>query len=378
MRLGGALGWYWYVGRQTEGVAFLRASLDAGCGSDLARARALQALSVTVRPVGCIVHPSAEGAGAAEESAELFRAQAEPVGAAVSELLAAVEGVAQADAAPALERVERARADLRAHGDTWGTALADFVEMEIRLHHGELDEALALGRHAVRAFDRLDDDWGRSAVMLHLGYGLRVGGRLSDAEEVLAKAVELSRTGELPNNLARAACELAEAALDRGDPNAAGPWLDECEGTARDLGNDTLLAMAQHARAGVHRLRGDSEQAARHYRQALEHARGSEFVKGLGRAHIGLAATYLDSGDVEAAKGELAEAETEVAYLTDAGIAAALLEQQARLAATNGNDGEHDRLVDQAQQLRTRHGRPAGALDYRPAVLRQVSHHTDG
>lgn len=364
LRLGGALGWYWYVGRQTDGTAYLRTTLDEPAGaSGPAQARALLALSLTVRPVGCIVHPSAEGFHAAQTAAQLFHEAGDPVGAAVSELLAGVEGVGQPDPDVSLTRVAHARTTLRSHGDAWGAALADFVEMEIRLHHGDIDDGLTLGRQAEQAFDRLDDDWGRSAVMLHLGYGLRVAGRLGAAEEILARAVELSREGELPNNLARAASELAEAALDRGDPDAARPWLDECERTARDLGNDTLLAMAHLGRAGAHRLRGERQRAAEHYDRALAFARGSEFVKGLARAHAGLAATHLDDHETDKARAELDDAETLARRLADAGIAASILEQRARAASQHGDERERDRLLRDAQQLRLEHGRPPGVLD---------------
>ncbi len=364
LRVGGALGWYWYVGRQTDGITYLRTTLDAPTdASDLARARALLALSLVVRPVGCIVHPSDEGFRTAETAAGLFQAAGDPVGAATAELLAGVEGVAEPDPTASLLRVEQARTALRGHGDAWGVALADFIEMEIRLHHGGVDDALALGRRAEQAFDQLDDDWGRSAVMLHLGFGLRVAGRLEAAEEILARAVELSRDGELPNNLARAASELAEAALDRGDPDAARPWLDECERTARDLGNDTLLSMAHLGRAGMHRLRGDTGLAAEHYRRALAYARGSEFVKGLARAHAGLAATHLDDHATGEARAELDDAVTLARRLADAGIAASILEQRARTASQHGDERERDRLLRDAQQLRVEHGRPPGALD---------------
>jgi len=105
MRLGGALGWYWYVGRQTDGTAYLRTTLDEPAGaSGPAHARALLALSLTVRPVGCIVHPSAEGFHAAQTAAQLFHDAGDPVGAAVSELLAGVEGVAQPDPEASLTR----------------------------------------------------------------------------------------------------------------------------------------------------------------------------------------------------------------------------------------------------------------------------------
>ena len=95
LRLAAALGWYWYVGRQTEGRNELAAVLDAASGgSSLVRARVLQALSLALRPAGCIVHPNREAAEAARQRLELFAVANDPARAAISRLLLAVEGVA--------------------------------------------------------------------------------------------------------------------------------------------------------------------------------------------------------------------------------------------------------------------------------------------
>ena len=220
-RLAGSLGWYWYVGRQMEGRAQIRLTLAAGGAATAAvRARTLQALSLSARPAGCIVHPSDEAAKAARDSLALF-ADHDAQRAALSRLLLAVQGVADEDMRPHLLEVERARAALHAHDDAWGAALADFIEMEIRLHHGAVDDALPFGDRAAATFDELDDDWGRSAVRLHLGHGLRLAGRTDAAEQVLALAVQLSRATGLPNNLARSYVELGEAALYRGSADEA-------------------------------------------------------------------------------------------------------------------------------------------------------------
>ena len=148
-----------------------------------------------------------------------------------------------------LGEVDRAREVLQSHGDVWGRALADFVEMEIRLHHGAVDEALPYGERAAAAFDSLRDDWGRSAVRLHLGHGLRLAGRTGDAEQVLDLAVELSRETGLPNNLARSYVELGEAALQRGADEEAEVWFDAAEEIAADVGSETLLALVLSAAA---------------------------------------------------------------------------------------------------------------------------------
>jgi tetratricopeptide (TPR) repeat protein len=306
LRLAGSLGWYWYVGRQVDGRSYISAALAvSGRGSVAARARALQALSLAVRPVGCIVHPTPAGARAAEESLALFRQADDEARAAISQLLAAVEGVGAGDTDRYLEMVEQARSTLRAHGDAWGVALADFVEMEIRLHHGQVEAALAFGHEAAHAFDTLEDDWGRSAVRLHLGYGLRVAGRVDEAEDILHRAVMLSRAGGFPNNLARSFIELGEARLHRGDADGALPWFAECEAIARDLGNDTLMALAALGRGVASRLRGEVAEAERHYQHALSLSTGTDFTKGALRAQIDLAAVRLDNGVTTRVAAEL-------------------------------------------------------------------------
>jgi predicted ATPase len=372
LRLAGSLGWYWYVGRQIDGRVYISAALDAsGHGSDAARARALQAFSLAVRPVGCIVHPTPVGARAAEESLALFGLANDEAGGAISQLLVAVEGVGPGDTDRYLDMVEQARATLRSCGDAWGVALADFVEMEIRVHHGQVEAALEFGREASRAFDALDDDWGRSAVMLHLGFGLRIAGRVDEAEDILHRAVVLSRAGGLPNNLARSFIELGEARLHRGDADGAEPWFAECEMVARDLGNDTLLALAALGRAAASRLRGDAAEAARHYRQALSLSTGADFGKGVLRARIGLAATRLDDGVTRQVAEDLEAARADAEALGDEGLVVSAIEQLARAAALSGQRHTCQVLLAEAQARRSAAGRPRGALDQRDAVGRR-------
>ena len=369
LRLVGSLGWYWYVGRQVEGRAQIGAALEASAGgSDAARAHALQALSLAVRPVGCVVHPTPVGARAAEESLALFRAVGDHARGAISQLLVAVEGVGRGDTDRYLNLVGQARATLRSGGDAWGVALADFVEMEIRLHHGQAETALAFGHNAFRAFDALDDDWGRSAVMLHLGYGLRIAGRVDEAENILQRAVVLSRAGGLPNNLARSLIELGEARLFRGDADGALPWLAQCEDIARDLGNDTLLALAALGRGAATRLRGETAEAAHHYQRALSLSTGADFSRGALRARIGLAATGLDDDVAAGVISELEAACADADALGDVGLLVAAIEQLMRAAALRGDDARAQELRTEAEAQRSVAGRPRGALDDHDAL----------
>jgi tetratricopeptide (TPR) repeat protein len=364
--LAASLGWYWYVGRQLEGRSELTSMLAAAAGASAkTRARALQALSLSLRPAACIVHASPEAAQMARASVSLFDAIKEPRGAAMSRLLVAVEGVAGGDIGTFLRMVDEARLELRALGDARGVALADFVETEIRLYHGSLDQALRLGRQAVRRFDALGDGWGRAAVRLHLGLGLRVAGRTRDAREFLHEAVTISQEIGLPNNLARSLAELGEVCLYSGDPEEAERWFLECDQILSDLVDDTMQALVVSGRGDAARYQGDPSTALGHYDQALTLSRRSEVLRVAARALAGLAAAHLDLDQLDQARHRLDEGVPLAREVGDPATYAASLEQLARLSLRDGLQHEARRLLDEAEHIRLHYRRPRGALAQR-------------
>ena len=373
LRLAGALGWYWYVGRQVDGRRELTAVLAAASeGSALGRARVLQALSLALRPAGCIVHPSREAADAARGSLRLFAAAGDPGRGAISRLLVAVEGVGGTDVPRSIDEVATARATFRELDDPWGLALADFVEMEIRLRNGDDERALPLGEAAARAFEDLGDDWGRSAVPMHLGAGLRLAGRPREAVEVLHRALEVCRAARLENNVARVCAELGGAAADVGDTPAAARWYGECERVARELGNETMLTLAWLGHGTVARLRGEPSEAARRFADAVDIATRAGTVTAAVTALTGLAAAQLDAGDAEAAAASLDRASEVAGEVTEAAVTAALLEQRARLAAVRGEHDEAAALVADATARRQAAARPRSALERRDVEASEV------
>ena len=366
LRLAGALGWYWYVGRQVDGRRELAAALASGSGgSDLGRGRVLQALSLALRPAGCIVHPSAEAAGAAAESLALLDGAGDAGRAAISRLLVAVEGVGGADVAGNLDQVAAARSQLRALGDQWGQALADFVEMEIRLRNGDDGRALPLGQSAAEVFEALGDDWGRSAVPMHLGAGLRLVGRTAEAVEVLERALAVCRAARLENNVARVCAELGGAAADQGDAAGAERWFAECERVATGLANDTMLTLAWLGFGTVARLREDPAEAERRFAAALEVASRAGVALQSAVALTGVAAAQLDRSELAGAGASLDRAAEAAAGVPDAGVRAAVLEQRARLATGRGRPAEGAALVAEAGALREAANRPRTVLERR-------------
>ena len=364
--LAASLGWYWYVGRQVDGRAELSTMLAATRSAPPAvRARALQALSLSLRPGGCIVHANAEAADAARQSMVLFEGLGDRSRAALSQLLLAVEGVDGGDVPAHLRAVADARQVLHLEQDRWGMALADFVEMEIRLHQGDPDESLAIGRRAAAGFDALGDDWGRSAVRLHLGIGLRLAGDLEHAVPVLTEAAGISRASSLGNNLARSLEELGEAALWRGQLDEAAGWFDEAAAVAEELGDGLLQALVLVGRGDMERLRDDPIAARDHYLRAQAKLDGVGGSRGVVRVLVGQAAASLDVADSATAEQQLEGAGMAAEELNDAALRAAVLEQRARLAAVAGDREAVLGLLAEADALRIARRRPRTALEQR-------------
>lgn len=364
--LAASLGWYWYVGRQVDGRTELSSMLSATPSApDDVRARALQALSLSLRPGGCIVHAHTAAADAAHESAVLFDRVGDRSRAALSRLLLAVEGVDSGDVPAHLDAVAEARHVLDVEQDPWGVALADFVEMEIRLHQEDVAEALEIGRRAAAGFDALGDPWGRSAVRLHLGIGLRLAGDLEHAIPVLADAVRISRNTSLDNNLARSLQELGEAMLCRGQFEEAERRFDEAASVAEELGDGLLQALVLAGRGDLARLRDDPTTAHAHYLQAQASLAGVAGPRGVVRALEGLAASSLDLAATWMAGHHLETASMVAAELNDAGLRASVLEQQARLAAALDNRVAAVGLLGEAEALRKARGRPRTPLEQR-------------
>ena len=71
------------------------------------------------------------------------------------------------------------------------------------------------------AFRALDDPWGLSAVLYHLGWGLRQFGRYAEAVPVLEEAIEVSEAADLYNTAQWAWADLGVTYLHLGQLVAA-------------------------------------------------------------------------------------------------------------------------------------------------------------
>ncbi len=359
LHLAGALGWFWHLGRHVEGRQVLRRLAAVDCDDRAARARMLQAVSLVERPRACLVHPAPICARTARESLELFTAVGDGGRAALSRVLLAVEGVRGVDTQQSARLLREAEEQFSADGDAWGGAVVAFVRLETHLKAGQEEQALATGRAAVAAFRSLDDPWGLSAVLYHLGWGLRQFGRYAEAVPVLAEAAAVAASAGLHNTAQWALADLGITHLHLGDPAAARAHFDRARAASEEVGDGAGEVLATYGHGLLARIGGDWAQARIRFTEAVG---GFEHLAT--PVHVGLALAGVARCDehddlLDDAAGRYAKVLRIGEDDGEPELTASGLEGLARLAARSGDAQEADRLRARAAAVRERSHRPS-------------------
>ena len=173
-----------------------------------ARARALQAVSIVERPRACLVHPSRGAPNGRTKSRPVRGARRRPP-------RSVVPGAARrrrASPAPSLNAVNSSCSRRKASSTPITTRGGGGDRLRPHgqaLKAGRQDLAIPTGRAAAAAFRELDDPWGLSAILYHLGWGLRQFGRYPEAARTLEEAIDVAAGAGLYNTVQWALADLA-------------------------------------------------------------------------------------------------------------------------------------------------------------------------
>jgi predicted ATPase/DNA-binding SARP family transcriptional activator/tetratricopeptide (TPR) repeat protein len=354
-----ALGLFWHLGRHLEGRELLGRLLSAPAGSKPARARALQAVSLVERPRGCLVHPSPRCAETATESLAIFEELGDAPRAALSRVLLAVEGVTGAHRERSDELLREAEEQFKRDGDLWGEAVIGFVRMETALKNGDQGAAVPIGRATASAFRQLDDPWGLSAILYHLGWGLRQFGRYEEGSRVLEEAIDVAAGAGLYNTAQWALADLGIAQLHLGNPDTAKELFDRASAASEHVGDGAGTILAGYGYGLLAHVRGDWREARQRFTAAYSgfETLGTPVPQGLALA--GLARSDEASGDLTSARDRYEEVLATGRRVGEPGLTSTALEGLGRLALGRGDRDGATSLFSQAADIRTRFARPA-------------------
>jgi predicted ATPase/DNA-binding SARP family transcriptional activator/tetratricopeptide (TPR) repeat protein len=359
LMMAGSLGMFWHLGRHLEGRQVLSQLVAGPDGSPAARALALQAVSIVERPRGCLVHPNPRCAETAAESLALFEQLGDAWHAALSRVLLAVEGVTGAEPEQSQALLAAAEKQFTGDGDSWGPAVIGFVRMETAAKTGDVEAAVRIGRTTTAAFRHLDDSWGLSATLYHLGWGLRQFGRFEEGARALEEAIDVARGAGLWNTAQWALADLGIEKVHMGDHDTARRLFDEAAAVSREVGDGAGEVLADYGYGLLAHVDGTWDEAGRHYAIAVDGfiELGTPVPEGVALA--GLGRCHEADGDTTAAQVRYAEALELGRRLGEPGVTASALEGLARLAFAAGDRATATARFDEAAGVRERFHRPA-------------------
>jgi predicted ATPase/class 3 adenylate cyclase len=221
LRLGGALGWFWYAhGHALEGCARLTDLLarTENAPSEL-RARPMYALGV------------------------LFDQRGEPE--------------------RAVELVERSLADFREHGEQELLARALNSLGSIKRGLGSLEAARSLLEESIRVRRELGDEPGTAGALSNLGVLAFEQGDLDAAEARFTETLALDRAHGNEWGAAVTQDNLAAVALERGDYERAGGLIRETLVAAQHLADQEIIAFGLERAAVLAAAKGNAARAGR-------------------------------------------------------------------------------------------------------------------
>jgi predicted ATPase/tetratricopeptide (TPR) repeat protein len=359
LTLAGSLGLFWHLGRHLEGRDVLGRLVAVPGGSDHARARALQAVSIVERPRACLVHPSSRCGETARESLELFQQVGDTRRAALSKVLLAVEDVA----GTAPDRFEallgEAEKQFAVEQDRWGHAVVAFVRLQNHLLRGQQEQARAIGRTAADAFRALDDPWGLSAVLFHLGWGLKEFGHYAESVPVLEEAVRVSADAGLFNTTQWALADLGLALLYLGERQQAADAFLRAETASEEIGDAAGRILARHGRGVMARIADQPAAARPDFEAAYAGLRvlGTPLFAGFSLA--GAAWCDLREGRLDASRDGYRQVQQDADAISDGALKATGLEGLAQVEAAAGDLAAAGGLLSTARDLRAAVARPA-------------------
>jgi tetratricopeptide (TPR) repeat protein len=261
------------------------------------------------------------------------------------------------------ERHERlllqAQAQFESDADPWGIAVIGFVRMETALKTGDEKHGVPTGRATAAAFRELDDPWGLSAILYHLGWGLRQFGRYEESARVLEEAIDVAASAGIYNTVQWALADLAVAQVNLGNREAASDLFARAAAASRQVGDGAGEVLATYGRALLGQLDGDWRTARRCYVDAMSGFKGLATPVPEGLCLAGVARCDEADGDPDAAREGYQRALDVGRHVGEPGLVATALEGLARVAVVSGAAADAQRLVREAAAVRQAGARPA-------------------
>jgi tetratricopeptide (TPR) repeat protein len=171
---------------------------------------------------------------------------------------------------------------------------------------GQYDQAMTSYMRGLDLYRKADDKRGIGDISNSVGFVFVEQGRLGPAVGALEDAVKAFRSvGDRSSAMAQSMTDLAGALAKAGRGQESAELLEEAQGLARGLKNDTLTASLTNADGDVHFYQGDLKSAKDSYQQAQRLASHTSDKDVLLTSKLNLATLTVSEGHSQAAVADL-------------------------------------------------------------------------
>jgi predicted ATPase len=308
LRQASALGWFWSVrGYLSEGRMWLGRALLAQEGTTAEAMPATEAMArarcVALNRAGMLAWLQGDFLTARQQSADSLTLSHTGGNEADASFALACLAAATQDRKeyPALRAwLEESVARSRAVGDKWGAAYALSF-----LGHGlfEPDAEVAFHRNleSVRLFREVGDRWGIGFASMKLGEAALRRGEYDAALAYFGESLSLHRDLRDGLSVAVALTNLGEVARLRRDGERAEAYYREALARFEEVGGETDVARVLHNLGRIARQRGDGALAMALLGESLARFRRMGFQRGIAECVAGFAGLALDRNEPERA-----------------------------------------------------------------------------
>lgn len=352
LRLGGALGWWWFFGNRAEGRTILDDLLSrTEQHPDSHRISVLQA-----RALLDFFGASPRTFDLAEKALIAADSLGDPSAEAMSKVFVALSGVFGTSVDRSLGLLDEAVPVFSGAKDLFAEGLARFQRMEVHGNQGSLRRAFQDGEIALRLFTEAADPWAVSVTLGHLGRYWRLTGQLERAEEATATSIEMAQDRSLPHTLQYSLTDQGYVTYFHGDLDGALRLFERALSIARAVGNRMGIGTIRNGMAEVLLAADAVDDARRLHLKAAEEFVDLELDKWRAYSLTRLGLVEECAENWPKAADCHAQALESVSVLPGSIGVTLALEGLARVEAVKGDLDHAVRLLYGARELRNRGG----------------------
>jgi eukaryotic-like serine/threonine-protein kinase len=206
--------------------------------------------------------------------------------------------------AEAISNCESARQSAVAAGDPNGEATMVTDLADLHSQQGDLAQAEAMWRDAIKEFRRVGDTQGVAATLSNLGAALLLQGDLNGAEKLMSESIPGYQAIEDKEGVAFALNNLGDLSRQKGNLKVAETTYQQAKATAQEIDDKTAVGYVLTGLGDVFTDRGDLAAARKSYEESLSLRNQVGEKQTVAETQVSLAQLSIEEGhaaDAEAA-----------------------------------------------------------------------------